>query len=77
MMRVVKLAISKEEKVAQKISALLSDFTLDIEAVGFYLAKATPYVIYRRAVEILESAEFQKNQVEYNLRSKFYSDRVS
>ena len=76
-MRVVKLATSKEEKVAQRISTMLSDFTLDIEAIGFYLAKATPHVIYRRAVEILESAEFQKGEAEYNMRSKFYSDRVS
>ena len=39
-MRTIRLRISKEEKVADKITTLLSDFTLDLEAIGFYLAKA-------------------------------------
>ena len=46
---------TKEEKVAQKISTLVSDFSLDLEAVGYYMATAIPYVPYSRALEILES----------------------
>jgi len=57
---------TKEEKAAQKISVLLSDFTLDLEKVGYYLARATPYLIYRRSLEVLESAQFQSETVEIN-----------
>jgi hypothetical protein len=62
---------SKEEKTAISIGKLLSDFHLDLEKVGYYIAKATPYLIYRRALEVLESAQFQldteeQKKVEYN-----------
>lgn len=73
-MKSLKIGTSKEEKVAGQISKALSDFTLDLEAVGFYLAKATPYLLYRRAVEVLESAEFQHDVVEYN-RMGYYNER--
>lgn len=63
-MRVRVLRASKEEKVAVAIGRLLSDFHLDLEKVGFYLAKALPYTVYRRALEVLSSAEFQENEVE-------------
>lgn len=57
---------TKEEKVAVSIGKLLSDFHLDLEKVGYYLAKAVPYLIYRRSLEVLESAKFQEDKVEQN-----------
>ena len=63
-MRVRVLRASKEEKVAVAIGRLLSDFHLDLEKVGFYIAKSLPYTVYRRALEVLASAEFQENEVE-------------
>jgi hypothetical protein len=60
MRRSIKLAISKEEKVATKMVTLLSDFTLDLEAIGFYLAKGSPHIIYTRANEVLESMQYNK-----------------
>jgi hypothetical protein len=62
---------TKEEKVAEKIGVLLSDFNLDLEKVGVYMSKALPYLIYRRSLEVLESAQFQldiveQKRVEYN-----------
>lgn len=65
-MRSRKLPPSKEEKAALKISTILSDFTLDLDAIGFHLAKATPYVIYRRALEVFDAAQYNKETVEYN-----------
>lgn len=59
-MRVKVLKISKEEKVASKFITLLSDLTLDLEAVGFYLAKTSPYIIYSRANEVLEAMQYNK-----------------
>ena len=74
-MRIRVLKASKEEKVAVAIGRLLSDFHLDLEKVGFYLAKAVPYTIYRRALEVLASAEFQENEVEQN-KIGYRSDRL-
>jgi hypothetical protein len=66
---------TKEEKTAIAIGKLLSDFHLDLEKVGYYLAKATPYLVYRRALEVLESAQFQENKIEQN-RLGYDSDRL-
>jgi hypothetical protein len=74
-MRVRVLRASKEEKVAVAIGRLLSDFHLDLEKVGFYLAKSLPYTVYRRALEVLASAEFQENEVEQN-RIGYRNDRL-
>ena len=74
-MRVRVLRASKEEKVAVAIGRLLSDFHLDLEKVGFYLAKSLPYTVYRRALEVLSSAEFQENEVEQN-RIGYRNDRL-
>ena len=74
-MRIRVLRASKEEKVAVAIGRLLSDFHLDLEKVGFYLAKSVPYTIYRRALEVLASAEFQENEVEQN-KIGYRNDRL-
>jgi 2'-5' RNA ligase len=50
---------TKEEKVATRLATLLSDFTLDIEAVGKFLATSVPHILYTRVVEVLESAKYQ------------------
>jgi hypothetical protein len=66
---------SKEEKVAEKIGVLLSDFHLDLEKVGVYMSKALPYLVFRRALEVLESAEFQLDLVEQK-RVEYNHDRL-
>jgi hypothetical protein len=60
MYKVVKLAKSQEEKVANKIVVLLSDLSLDLEALGLYLARTAPHIIYRRGLEVLEAMEYNK-----------------
>lgn len=57
---------TKEEKVAARIGKELSDFTLDLDSVGYYLARSQPYLIFRRALEVLEAAEYNRDTVEYN-----------
>ena len=74
-MRIRVLRASKEEKVAVAIGRLLSDFHLDLEKVGFYIAKSLPHTIYRRVLEVLQSAEFQENEVEQN-RLGYRNDRL-
>jgi hypothetical protein len=75
-MRGRRLAVSKEEKVALTIGRLLSDFTLDLEAVGKYLAVAQPYVVYARAFEVLEATEYNKQVAEYREIGKYYGNDI-
>ena len=75
-MRRIKLGTSKEEKVAVTIGRLLSDFTLDLEAIGKYLATANPHLLYARAIEVLESAEYNQTVQEYREIGNYYSDRL-
>ena len=76
MRRSIRLGMSKEEKIALTIGRLLSDFTLDLEAIGKYLAVSNPHLIYARALEVLESAEYNKTVAEYREIGKYYSDRL-
>jgi hypothetical protein len=76
MRRAIRLGTSKEERVAVTIGKLLSDFTLDLEAIGKYLATSNPHLIYARTMEVLESAEYNKSVAEYREIGKYYSDRL-
>jgi hypothetical protein len=70
------LAPTKEEKVAKKISDIVSDFSLDIEAVGYYLATSVPYITYARAVEVLEAARYNKDVAEYYKQGGYYDNKL-
>ena len=72
----LKLPPTKEEKVAIAIGKLLSDYALDLESVGKYLATAQPYVVYRRAVEVLEATEYNKEVAEYREMGKYYGNEL-
>lgn len=71
-MRRHRLLTSKEEKTAVAIGKLLSDFHLDLEQVGKYIAVALPHTIYSRSVEVLEAAQYNKEVNEYNDLHKYY-----
>jgi len=77
MRRSIRLGMSKEEKVALTIGRLLADFTLDLEAIGKYLAVSNPHLIYARALEVLESAEYNKTVAEYREIGKYYGNGIS
>lgn len=72
----LRLPPSKEEKVAVSIGRLLSDFSLDLEAVGKYLATAQPYVVYARAIEVLEATEYNQTVAEYREQGKYYGEKT-
>jgi hypothetical protein len=74
--RSIRLGPSKEEKVAISIGRLISDFSLDLEAVGKYLATTQPYVVYARVIEILEATEYNQTVAEYREQGKYYGERL-
>ena len=75
MRRAHRLPTSNEEKVAKRIGTLLSDFHLDLEQVGKYIAVALPHTIYSRIVEVLEASQYNKEVAEYNDRHKQYEKK--
>ena len=75
-MRRQRLATSKEEKAAMAIGKVLSDFSLDLERVGKHLALSNPHTIYMRTLEVLESAEYNKEVAEYNEMHKYYDEKL-
>jgi hypothetical protein len=52
--------ITEEEKIAKKLSDLLSNVTIDLDLVGRYLARSLPNVSYRRLDIVISSAEYEK-----------------
>lgn len=56
----MKPMLSKELKVAEKITHLVSDLTLDLDQVGVYLASNNPIII-ERLIEIIEAVKLEKN----------------
>lgn len=52
--------MSKEERVAKKISDSVSDITLDIHLVGFYLGHFADYSIYDRLILIAHDAQTER-----------------
>jgi hypothetical protein len=49
-----------EEKVAKGIANLVGDVTLNLDEVGQHLANNLPNVFYRRLLEVVESATYEK-----------------
>ena len=76
MYRVSRASVAtNEEKVAKKIANLLTDFTLDLEKVGYHLARSTPHLLFCRGIEVLEAAQYQLDTVEQN-RVQYKHDRL-
>ena len=61
-----RIVATNEEKAAKRMAQILSDFTLDLEKVGYHIARSNPYILYRRSTEVLEAAKFQEDIVEQN-----------
>jgi hypothetical protein len=66
---------TKEEKAAVEIGDILSDFRLDLEALGYYVARSNPYTIYRRFENVAESALAEREGLD-DTRMENYNDRL-
>ena len=56
---------TKELEVAEKITEMVNDLTLDLAQVGIYLATSNR-TSYGRLLEIIDSAEFEKREKRHN-----------
>ena len=60
MPRSIRIPISKEEKIARKLSDIVNDYTLDLDEVGRHFYRVAPKVSYNRIAEIIEVAEVER-----------------
>ena len=60
MPRSIKIPISKEEKIALKLSDIVNDYTLNLDEVGRYFYRVAPRVSYNRIIDIVEVAEMER-----------------
>jgi hypothetical protein len=57
--------MTPEEKIAKRLSDIVSDVRIDLDLVGVYLARTSPSVPYNRLVEIVESAQHEKESSDF------------
>ena len=60
MARSIRIPITKEEKIARKLSEIVNDYTLDLDEVGRYFYRVAPKVSYNRILEIVDVAELER-----------------
>jgi hypothetical protein len=57
--------MTPEERIAKRLSDIVSDVRIDLDLVGVYLARTSPSVPYNRLVEIVESAQYEKESSDF------------
>jgi hypothetical protein len=58
--RSIKIPISKEEKIAIKLSDIVNDYTLNLDEVGRHFYRVAPRVSYNRILDIVDVAELER-----------------
>jgi hypothetical protein len=59
----IRRKITTEEKIAIKLTDVVSDLRLDLDMTGRYLAGLAPNVSFRRLSEIVEAAEYERERM--------------
>ena len=72
MSRFLQPRFTKEERVAMRIGDLLSDYRLDLDAVGTYVAQSNPYTVYRRFETVAEAAQQERQGIEDTRNGYFF-----
>jgi hypothetical protein len=62
--RSIKIPISKEEKIAIKLSDIVNDYTLNLDEVGRYFYRVAPKVSYNRILDIVDVAEMERENTD-------------
>lgn len=55
--------LTDEQKVAKQLAKIVSDITLDLDLVGFYLAHYEATITHNRLNVIAESADYEKERL--------------
>lgn len=64
MPRSIRIPITKEEKIARKLSDIVNDYTLNLDEVGKYFYRVAPRVSYNRILDIVDVAEMERENAD-------------
>jgi len=54
------VGMSDEERAANKLGTVFSNFNLDLESLGYYISRVLPKVVFDRVMITFDAADFYK-----------------
>jgi len=67
---------TEEEKIAKQLANIVNDLTVDLDQVGVYLARNSRNVSITRLNEVIESANYEKEQSNVRINTDTFSDQM-
>jgi hypothetical protein len=67
---------TEEEKIAKQLANIVNDLTVDLDQVGVYLARNSRNVSITRLNEVIESANYEKEQSNVRINTDTISDQM-
>ena len=67
---------TEEEKIAKQLANIVNDLTVDLDQVGMYLARNSRNVSITRLNEVIESANYEKEQSNVRINTDTFSDQM-
>lgn len=65
---------TEEEKIAKQLANIVNDLTVDLDQVGVYLARNSRNISITRLNEVIESANYEKEQSNVRINTDTISD---
>lgn len=67
---------TEEEKIAKQLANIVNDLTVDLDQVGMYLARNSRNVSITRLNEVIESANYEKEQSNVRINTDTFPDQM-
>jgi hypothetical protein len=67
---------TEEEKIAKQLANIVNDLTVDLDQVGVYLARNSRNISITRLNEVIESANYEKEQSNVRINTDTFSDQM-
>jgi hypothetical protein len=67
---------TEEEKIAKQLANIVNDLTVDLDQVGVYLARNSRNISITRLNEVIESANYEKEQSNVRINGNTISDQM-
>lgn len=67
---------TEEEKIAKQLANIVNDLTVDLDQVGMYLARNSRNISITRLNEVIESANYEKEQSNVRINTDTFPDQM-
>ena len=67
---------TEEEKIAKQLANIVNDLTVDLDQVGVYLARNSRNISITRLNEVIESANYEKEQSNVRINTDTFPDQM-